>query len=128
PGTVRASARTPSTPPHHSMRPETRNMNRRTTALIAGGAIAALALAGCIAGDPASEAPGGTGEQQELTIGVFDGWDEGIATSLLWEAVLEEQGYDVTLEYASAVVVFEGLAAGDYDFTTYVWLPDTHAD
>jgi glycine betaine/proline transport system substrate-binding protein len=100
-------------------------MRNRTTAVIAAGAIGALALAGCATDS------GGTPDaaaSKDITIAVFNGWDEGIATSELWKAVLEEQGYNVELEYADVVPVFTGISDGDYDFTTDVWLPGTHAE
>jgi glycine betaine/proline transport system substrate-binding protein len=100
-------------------------MKNRITATIAAGAISALALAGCAAGTTPGE---GDAASKDITIAVFNGWDEGIATSELWKAVLEEEGYNVTLEYADVVPVFEGLKTGDYDFTTDVWLPGTHAE
>ena len=100
-------------------------MRNRTSAVIAAGAISALALAGCAA-DTSTES---TEEaSKDITIAVFNGWDEGIATSELWKAVLEEQGYNVELEYADVVPVFAGLSSGDYDFTTDIWLPGTHAE
>lgn len=89
------------------------------TAVVAG-----LALTGCAADTGAGTADDG----KQLTIAVFNGWDEGIAVSELWKAVLETQGYDVTLEYADAAPVFNGLASGDYDLTMDVWLPGTHAE
>ncbi|WP_168627019.1 glycine betaine ABC transporter substrate-binding protein [Cryobacterium sp. BB307] len=99
-------------------------MRKRHSALIATGAIAALALTGC----SAEAEPGNATESKgEITIAVFNGWDEGVATSLLWENILTEQGYDVNLEYADPAPVFAGLSTGDYDFTTDVWLPGTHS-
>lgn len=97
---------------------------RHLTSALAVGAAATIALAGC-AGDG-----GGSGDaasDKQLTIAVFNGWDEGIAASELWKAVLTEQGYDVTLEYADVAPVFSGLSTGDYDLTLDVWLPQTHA-
>jgi len=41
--------------------------------------------------------------------------------------VLEEKGYDVELEYADLAPALTGLSQGDYDFTTDVWMPITHA-
>ncbi|MGO1581760.1 MAG: glycine betaine ABC transporter substrate-binding protein [Actinomycetaceae bacterium] len=84
-------------------------------------------------GESGSEDAGGSaggegGEGGEITIGVHSGWEEGIAVSHLWQAILEEQGYDVTLETAEAGVVFTGLAQGDYDLNFDTWLPNTHAD
>lgn len=68
----------------------------------------------------------GDGDQGEITIGVFSGWEEGIAVSELWNCVLTSEGYDVTLEEAEAGPVFSGLESGDYDLTLDVWQPITH--
>ena len=91
----------------------------KTTAAL--GALT-LALTGCGAGE--DSASGGKGE---IDIAVFSGWEESIATSELWRNILEKKGYDVNLEYADAAPAFSGLSTGDYDFTTDVWLPKTHA-
>ncbi|MGC5629636.1 glycine betaine ABC transporter substrate-binding protein [Georgenia sp. Z1344] len=104
----------------------------------------ALTLAACGGGEDESEDTGGDtsgdsgegggdsgeggGEGGEITIGVHSGWEEGIAVSHLWQAILEEQGYDVTLETAEAGVVFTGLAEGDFDLNFDTWLPNTHSD
>jgi glycine betaine/proline transport system substrate-binding protein len=101
-------------------------MKNRTTALVALGAVGMLALAGCA--PAASEKVGdGNKDNKELNLAVFNGWDEGIAASELWKAILDEKGYDVELSYADAAPVFLGLSKGDYDLTLDVWLPDTHA-
>lgn len=101
-------------------------MTKRRIALLAATTATAIALAGCAA--DGGDNGGDTGDAKgDITLAVFNGWDEGVATSLLWEAVLEEQGYDVTLEYADVAPLFAGLSTGDYDFTTDVWLPVTHA-
>lgn len=102
-------------------------MKKYTTALFAATAAAALALTGCAA-DNGSGDETGTDAKGEITLAVFNGWDEGIATSELWKAVLEQQGYDVTLAYSDVAALFVGLSEGDYDFTTDVWLPVTHAE
>lgn len=105
-------------------------MNKRFIRGTALFAVGALALTGCAASGGNEEAPeeGATGaDQTELTIGVFNGWPEGEAASFLWEAILEEKGYDVELEYADAGPVFAGVASGDYDVALDAWLPTTHA-
>lgn len=89
------------------------------------GAAAALALAGC-AGAEAETLE--NGDRQDLTIAVFNGWDEGIAASELWKAILEEKGYNVELEYADVAPVYQGLTDDDYDVVLDTWLPITHAD
>ena len=99
-------------------------MKNRLLKFGALSATAALALTACGSDGSGSEAGGEA--KGELSIAVFNGWDEGIATSELWKAVLEDQGYEVELKYAEAAPVFSGLSQGDYDLTTDVWLPVTH--
>ena len=87
------------------------------------GATALLALTACAA-DPGG---GDTGaENKDLSIGVFNGWPEGEAVSILWKTILEEKGYNVKLEYADVLPVFSALSTGDYDITLDGWLPITH--
>ncbi|WOF24558.1 glycine betaine ABC transporter substrate-binding protein [Microbacterium betulae] len=100
-------------------------MKKRILAFTALASATGLALAGCASGDDADA--GGDGSQGTITLAVFNGWDEGVATSELWKAILEDKGYDVELEYADVAPLFTGLSTGDYDFTTDVWLPVTHA-
>lgn len=93
-------------------------------ATLALGSVAALALAGC-SGDAGT---GSDADAKEITIGVFNGWPEGEAASYLWKLILEDNGYDVELEYADAGPVFQAVAGGDYDLALDGWLPLTHAD
>lgn len=102
-------------------------MNKRMSTILAASAVTALALTGCATTDETPENSGDGETKGAITLAVFNGWDEGIATSELWKAVLESEGYDVTLEYADVAPLFAGLSTGDYDFTTDVWLPGTHA-
>ncbi len=99
---------------------------RSTLALTAVGAAALLAFSGCAAAD-SEAAVLDNGDQKDLTIAVFNGWDEGIAASELWKAILDEQGYNVTLEYADVAPVYSGLSTDDYDVVLDTWLPITHA-
>jgi glycine betaine/proline transport system substrate-binding protein len=105
------------------------NMKKRLLAAIAIGAAATLGLGACAA-DTDSGTDNGSQEQMtdkmDLTVGVFNGWPEGEAASILWKLVLEEKGYNVTLEYADAGPVFAGLASSDYDVAFDGWLPLTH--
>ncbi len=96
---------------------------------LAATAATALALTGCASNGGGSESSaGGASGDKDITIAVFNGWDEGIAASELWKSVLEDEGYDVTLEYAEPAVVYAGVAAGDYDLVLDTWLPLTHAE
>lgn len=102
-------------------------MKKRLITSLAIGAVAAIGLAGCAA--PADETPSNgtdSGDLTSLTIGVFNGWPEGEAVSYLWKAILEGEGYDVTLEHADAGPVFLGVNSGDYDLALDGWFPLTH--
>jgi len=102
---------------------------KRMFTTLAAGAVMAFALAGCSTAEaPASSGSEGGSGDKDLTIAVFNGWDEGIAASELWRAILEEKGYSVTFEYADAGAVFLGLSQGEYDLVLDGWLPITHAD
>jgi glycine betaine/proline transport system substrate-binding protein len=108
----------------------TRNLSR-SARLFAGVAVTALVLTAC--GSESGDNAGGNGngggmDGQEITIGVFNGWDEGIAASFLWGHIFEEQGAEVSYEFADPVVVFEGVASGQYDIAFDAWLPSTHSD
>ncbi|QYF72099.1 glycine betaine ABC transporter substrate-binding protein [Cryobacterium sp. PAMC25264] len=103
-------------------------MKKRSLSIIAAGAVGLLAFSGCAAGADEAETVGnGNSDKKDLTIAVFNGWDEGVAASELWKAILDDQGYNVTLEYADVAPVYVGLAEGDYDMNMDVWLPNTHA-
>jgi len=98
-------------------------MNKRhLLSTLALGSVAALALTGCAGGGD----DGGDGASKDITIGVFNGWPEGEAASYVWKLVLEDQGYNVDLQYADAGPVFQGVAGGDYDLALDGWLPFTH--
>jgi glycine betaine/proline transport system substrate-binding protein len=101
-------------------------MKKRSRTLIAIGAAGLLALTGCSAA-ASSTVGGGNKDKKDITIAVFNGWDEGVASSELWKAVLDEKGYNAQLKYADVAPVFSGLSTGDYDFTLDVWAPNTHA-
>ncbi|MDP3208738.1 MAG: glycine betaine ABC transporter substrate-binding protein, partial [Rhodoglobus sp.] len=101
-------------------------MNKKLITSLAIGAVAVLGLSACAADTaPAADAPA-ISDKADLTIGVFNGWPEGEAASILWKLVLEEKGYNVTLEYADAGPVFAGLSTADYDVAFDGWLPLTH--
>jgi glycine betaine/proline transport system substrate-binding protein len=100
---------------------------RRRAGLIAGAAATALVLAAC-ADDGGDGDSGDGGEGGDITIGVFEGWEEGIAASYLWAHVLEDAGYSPTLEWGDPVVVYAGVAQGQFDVSFDAWLPATHED
>jgi glycine betaine/proline transport system substrate-binding protein len=109
-------------------------MFKRTAAIAAATAAAGLVLVGCSSSDEATTEPtaSASGEATamaaggDITMAVFNGWDESLATSLLWQSVLNDKGYNVDLAFADPGTVFQGVADGDYDLVTDVWLPKTH--
>ncbi|WP_062204301.1 glycine betaine ABC transporter substrate-binding protein [Demequina salsinemoris] len=104
-------------------------MKMRSFAPLALTAAAGLVLAGCSSSSEDTDASADSGSTAggEITFGVFNGWDESVASSVLWQAILEDKGYTVNLEYADPAPTFQALADGDYDLVTDVWLPVTHA-
>lgn len=102
-------------------------MKNRFITGLAISAVAALGLSACAAEPENTANPGtSTTDKTDVTIGVFNGWPEGEAASYLWKIILEEEGYNVELEYADAGPVFAGLSTGDYDIAFDGWLPLTH--
>lgn len=100
-------------------------MRKLTLPILATAAAGVTLLAGC-ASPEASLAD--TGDEADLSIAVVHGWDEGVAVSVLWQAILEERGYRVDLDYLDIAPAFTGLATGDIDLYLDSWLPNTHAD
>lgn len=130
---------------------------KRTKLTMTGGIAAAamLALSACgasnsgggeaSAGDGGGDAtsdwsdcvPGATSEDvsstevddnKEIKLGAFSGWDESYATTHLLKAVLEDEGYTVSIDSFEAGPGYVGLSQGDIDVLTDTWLPATHAD
>lgn len=105
-----------------------RRLNR--SGVLAGIAATALVLAAACGSD--DEEPSGNGEGTtepgEITIGAFNGWEEGIAATYLWKAALEEAGYEVTVEFADVGPLYLGMSQGSYDVAFDAWLPATHED
>lgn len=103
----------------------------RRTALTASALTLGLALTACASGSGSGDGSGErleNGDLSTVSIGVHSGWDEGIAASALFQAMLEDDGYTVESQEADAGVVFTGLTGGDFDVNFDMWLPTTHAD
>ncbi|MGW7515408.1 ABC transporter permease/substrate binding protein [Streptomyces sp. NPDC054796] len=76
--------------------------------------------------------PGGSGGTQKgkdagksVNIGYFP-WDEAIATTHLWQNILEDRGYKPKLKQLDPGPLYTSLAQGQMDFQTDAWLPTTH--
>lgn len=82
--------------------------------LLTGLLIAALLLSGCSQ----------TANKQTVRIGYIN-WQEDIAVTYLWQAILKDKGYDVELENLDVAPLFVGLNKGDLDLFLDSWLPVT---
>ncbi len=102
-------------------------MKNRSKTIFALGAVGVLALSGCATSEEVATVGDGNDDNKDMSIAVFNGWDEGVAASELWKAILDEKGYNVELEYADVAPVYSGLSTGDYDLSMDIWAPVTHA-
>lgn len=110
-----------------------RTTRTRRGAVVAATLALGLGLSACASDTDTGETETGdesaaaTEDETEISIGIPSGWDEGIAVSHLWTAILEDEGYTVESQTADVGVIYTGLAGGDFDVTFDVWLPYTHA-
>ncbi|WP_019544193.1 ABC transporter permease/substrate binding protein [Streptomyces sulphureus] len=80
--------------------------------------------------DKAAPVPGGDVKKgkdagKPVNMGFFP-WDEAIATTYLWENVLEDRGYKPNVKQLDPGPLYTSLAQGEMDFQTDGWLPTTH--
>ena len=68
----------------------------------------------------------GGGGDKNVSISVVAGWDEDVAASNLWKALLEERGYTVNMQELDIASTFTGVANGQVDLYMDAWLPTTH--
>jgi glycine betaine/proline transport system substrate-binding protein len=92
-----------------------RNKLRRFGLATIAVAILAAFLVGCAADEP-----------QEVKM-TYVNWEEGVAWTHFFQAVLEdEMGYEVEITAADVGPAFASVAAGDQDFFMEAWLPGLH--
>jgi len=92
-------------------------------------ALSLVGMAGCASGNSESGTSGnaGSGSGKQITIGYIN-WDEDVAVTHLWQKVLEDKGYNVTIQQVSdAGPTYIGLSKGNIDLFFDGWLPSTHA-
>lgn len=89
-------------------------------------AAGALVLAGC--GDGETADTGGEDESLgEISIVAIAGWTDQTGTAYLYEHVLEENGYEVEVEYVGDMAPsFTAVAQGDIDLFGSTWPERTH--
>lgn len=125
--------------------------SRRRTVTIAGVLAATMILAACgeDTEDPADEPAeddvedveddeaddegeddaddaAAVGEGENITLGWIP-WEDAIAITNLWHAILDENGYEVEQQQLDPGILFDGVASGDLDLYLDAWLPNTHA-
>lgn len=101
---------------------------RHLTSIVALGAVASLALAGCAGGDSAAGGDGGSdGSKGTITLGFLPSWTDGLSLTYLAQDQLEKLGYEVELEeLADAGPLYTALAQGDVDVYPSAWPEVTH--
>ncbi|WP_033304496.1 ABC transporter permease/substrate binding protein [Streptomyces atroolivaceus] len=84
--------------------------------------------------DKLAPVPGGAGGSQKgkdagktVDMGYFP-WDEAIASTYLWQNMLEDRGYKTTVKQLDPGPLYTGLAQGQLDVQFDSWLPTTHKD
>ncbi|GHJ38778.1 ABC transporter permease/substrate binding protein [Streptomyces sp. TS71-3] len=81
--------------------------------------------------DKLAPVPGGQGGRQgkdagkTVNLGYFP-WDEAIASTYLWENILEDRGYKTNVKQLDPGPLYTALSRGDMDVQLDSWLPTTH--
>lgn len=103
--------------------------NRKLTGILALGAAATLALAGCSSStDEAGAGGNGAEDKGTITLGFLPSWTDGLSTAYLLENQLEKLGYTVEMKtLTEAGPLYAGLAQGDVDMYPSAWPELTHA-
>ncbi|MFI9204483.1 ABC transporter permease/substrate binding protein [Streptomyces sp. NPDC053048] len=90
-------------------------------ALVAGG----MHLVGGDSGRESVAAGKNVGQGQRVKLGYFP-WDEAVATTYLWQNVLEDRGYKPDVKQLDPGPLYTALAQGQMDLQFDSWLPTTH--
>lgn len=103
-------------------------MNKKhLTGMLALGAAASLALAGCSGSSGADD--NADGDMGTITLGFLPSWTDGLSTAYLLEDQLGKMGYTVEMEeLTDAGILYAGLSGGDFDMYPSAWSEITHAD
>ncbi|GHC41964.1 ABC transporter permease/substrate binding protein [Streptomyces cinnamoneus] len=65
------------------------------------------------------------GHGKKVRLGYFP-WDEAVATTYLWQNVLEDRGYEPDVKQLDPGPLYTALAQGQMDLQFDSWLPTTH--
>jgi glycine betaine/proline transport system substrate-binding protein len=110
-----------------------RSPRRRSTSLLAGLLALIIASIAACSGETSSFGGSGTGNEggdgdaKSVSISVVAGWDEDVAATYMWKELLEQRGYQVSVQELDVASTFTGVANGQIDLYLDAWLPFTHA-
>ncbi|MFG2536804.1 ABC transporter permease/substrate binding protein [Streptomyces sp. NPDC048511] len=80
---------------------------------------------------PVPDGAGGSKQGKDagktVNMGYFP-WDEAIASTYLWQNMLEDRGYKTSVKQLDPGPLYTGLAQGQLDVQFDSWLPTTHKD
>ncbi|MFI9240136.1 ABC transporter permease/substrate binding protein [Streptomyces cinnamoneus] len=105
--------------------------HRPGTAVAAVGVVVLALVAGGMrltqgGGDGQAVAAGkNVGHGKQVKLGYFP-WDEAVATTYLWQNVLEDRGYKPDVKQLDPGPLYTALAQGQMDLQFDSWLPTTH--
>lgn len=100
----------------------------RISKIVAALAATALVLSACGGGSDDNGSSDDGAQDGTITLGIIPSWTDGLSTAYLWQAILEDEGYDVEIEeIGDAAPLYTGLANGDYDVYPSAWPEVTHA-
>ncbi|TLP75625.1 glycine betaine ABC transporter substrate-binding protein [Nesterenkonia sphaerica] len=69
------------------------------------------------------------GDGGTVTLGIIPSWTDGLSMAYLWQAILEDEGYEVEIEEINdAAPLYTGVANGDLHVYPSAWPEVTHAD
>ncbi|WP_460109523.1 ABC transporter permease/substrate binding protein [Streptomyces sp. YKOK-J1] len=78
-----------------------------------------------LAPNPSGAAKQGKDAGKTVDMGYFP-WDEAIASTYLWQNILEDRGYKPRLKQLDPGPLYSSLAQGQMDVQLDAWLPTTH--
>ncbi|MEU4211125.1 ABC transporter permease/substrate binding protein [Streptomyces sp. NPDC026206] len=105
--------------------------HRPGTAVATAGIVVLALVAGGMrltqgAGDgPAVAAGKNVGHGKQVHLGYFP-WDEAVASTYLWQNILEDRGYEADVKQLDPGPLYTALAQGQMDVQFDSWLPTTH--
>lgn len=91
-----------------------------------GAVLTCAALATTVSACSGVESGAGAGGET-ITLATVAGWDDTVAVTALWTALLEDRDYNVETVAVDLAAGISAVATGDLDGYLNAWLPSTHA-